>query len=100
VNYATKPIEAAYIGIGHTDLSPDIRAMAGFIPLRPTAQRQPISEYEFGSVEEVRYILTPDLAPFADAGGAAGGNFLSTGGASADVYPMLVSAWTPTASCR
>jgi hypothetical protein len=38
VNYATKPIEAAYIGIGHTDLGPDIRGMNGFIPvakLRP-----------------------------------------------------------------
>jgi N4-gp56 family major capsid protein len=28
VNYATKPIEASYIGITHTDLEPDIRNMA------------------------------------------------------------------------
>jgi N4-gp56 family major capsid protein len=90
VNYATKPIEAAYIGIGHTDISPDIRAMAGFTPVAAYGSRMPLSEYEFGSVEEVRYILTPDLAPFADAGGAAGGNFLSTTGANADVYPVLI----------
>jgi N4-gp56 family major capsid protein len=90
VNYATKPIEAAYIAIGHTDLAPDIRAMAGFTPVAAYGSRQPISEYEFGSVEECRYILTPDLAPFPDAGGAAGGNFLSTGGAQCDVYPVLV----------
>jgi N4-gp56 family major capsid protein len=90
VNYATKPIEAAYIGIGHTDISPDIRGMAGFTAVAAYGSRQPLSEYEFGSVEEVRYILTPDLAPFADAGGAAGGNFLSTSGAQADVYPVLI----------
>jgi N4-gp56 family major capsid protein len=90
VNYATKPIEAAYIAVSHTDISPDIRGMANFVAVAAYGQRQPISEYELGSVEEVRYVLSPDLAPFPDAGGAAGGSVLSTTGTNADVYPVLI----------
>jgi N4-gp56 family major capsid protein len=89
VNYATKPIEAAYIGICHTDCEPDIRDER-LQEVAEYGQRQPISEYELGSVEEVRYITSPDLAPFPDAGGAAGGSVLSTSGTSADVYPVLI----------
>jgi N4-gp56 family major capsid protein len=90
VNYATKPVEAAFVGICHTDCEPDIRAMSGFKNVAEYGQRQPMSEYELGSVEEVRYITSPDLAPFPDAGGAAGGSVLSTSGTSADVYPVLI----------
>ena len=89
VNYATKPIEAAYVGICHTDCEADIRGMAGFVPVAAYGQRQPLSEYELGSVEEVRYITSPDLAPFADAGGTASGSVLSTSGTNADVYPVI-----------
>lgn len=86
--YGVSAVEAAYIAVGHTDLDSEIRNLAGFIPVAKYGQRSPINEHEIGSVEQVRYILSPDLAPFKDAGGAAG-SMVSTGGTNADVYPIL-----------
>jgi N4-gp56 family major capsid protein len=87
-NYATRAVEAAYVAVGHTDLENDIRALPGFLPVAQYANRSTISEYEIGSVEDVRYILSPDLPAFTDAGGAKG-SMVSTTGTSADVYPLL-----------
>jgi N4-gp56 family major capsid protein len=87
-NYATKAIEAAYVAVGHTDLEADIRGLAGFTPVASYGSRQPLCSEEIGSVEDVRYILSPDLTPFADAGGAKGA-MVSTTGTSADVYPIM-----------
>lgn len=92
VGYGTSAIEASYVAVGHTDLDSDIRNMAGFIPVAKYGTRQTISEHEIGSVEQVRYVLTPDLEPFLDAGGAFGGsgsNMVTNGGVNADVYPIL-----------
>tara|TARA_Y100000310_G_scaffold335304_1_gene416956 strand:+ start:1616 stop:2560 length:945 start_codon:yes stop_codon:yes gene_type:complete len=92
VNYATKPVEASYIAVGHTDLDNDIRSLAGFVPTAEYGSRQPVHEYECGTVEDVRYILSPDLGAIADAGGAKAGSgttMVSTSGTSADVYPVL-----------
>lgn len=86
--WGTKSVEAAYVAIAHTDLESDIRNMTGFKPVTDYGTFSPISEFEIGSVEDVRYILTPDLAPFADLGGAKG-SMVSTGGTSADVYPVM-----------
>lgn len=93
VNYATRPIEASFVAVHHTDLEADIRNLAGFIPVAQYGSRKPISEYEIGSVEDVRFICSPDLEPFADAGGAFGGSgtdMVTTSGTNADVYPILV----------
>lgn len=89
VNYATVPVEASYIAVAHTDCSADIRSMTNFVPVAKYAQRQPISEHELGSVDDVRYVLSPDLAPFTDAGGTPGSSVVSTGGSAADVYPVI-----------
>jgi N4-gp56 family major capsid protein len=86
--YGVSAVEAAYVGVAHTDLDSDIRNLAGFVPVAKYGARQTISEHEIGSVEQVRYVLSPDLAPFADAGGAKG-SMVSTSGTSADVYPIL-----------
>lgn len=86
--YGVSAVEAAYVAVGHTDLDSDIRNLTGFIPVAKYGNRQPISEHEIGSVEQVRYILSPDLKPFPDAGGAKGST-VSTSGTSSDVYPIL-----------
>lgn len=86
--YGVQAIEAAYVAVGHTDLDSEIRNLAGFVPVAKYGQRKPISEHEIGSVEQVRYVLSPDLASFPDAGGAKGA-MVSTTGTSADVYPIL-----------
>jgi N4-gp56 family major capsid protein len=92
VNFQTRPIEAAFIAVHHTDVEQDVRSLAGFTPVSEYGSRNPINEYEIGSVEDVRYIASPDLTPIADAGAALGGsgvNMVSTTGVSADIYPML-----------
>jgi len=91
-DFQTKPIEGGYIAVGHTDLASDIRNLAGFTPVAEYGQRKPIHAREIGSVEDVRFILSPDLGSIIDAGGAkagANGTMVSTSGTSADVYPVL-----------
>jgi len=91
-DHNTSPIEAAYICVTHTDMAPHIRKMEGFVPVAKYGQRQPICDEELGSVDDVRYILTPWALPFADAGAAKGTGateLISTTGTLADVYPAL-----------
>lgn len=88
VNYETFSVEAAYVAVAHTDLESDIRNLPGFKTTAEYGQRSPLPN-EIGSVENVRYVLSPDLAPFINAGGAPTGAVLSTNGTQADVYPVL-----------
>ena len=88
VNISTQAVEAAYIAVTHTDVEQDIRGLAGFIPVAKYGSRMPVCPEEIGSVENVRYVLSPDLTSFADAGGAKGLMY-STTGTSADVYPVI-----------
>lgn len=94
VNYGTEPVDAAFIAFGHTDLEADIRDMNGFVPVEKYGSMKPLP-YECGKVEDVRYILTPLLSPFLDAGGAYAGSgtaMVSTSGTSSDVYPIVIIA--------
>lgn len=98
-DFATRPVEAAFVAVCHTDLESDIRNLAGFIPVAEYGQRNPLNEHEIGTVEELRFVTSPDLAPFADAG-AATSTMVSTGGSNADVYPIMVfgqDAWAHVA---
>jgi N4-gp56 family major capsid protein len=73
-----------------TPISPTTSATSpASLPVAKYSQMKPISQYEIGAIEDVRFILSADLAPFADAGGAKG-SMLSTTGTSADVYPLLI----------
>lgn len=92
-DYATFPVEPGFVAVGHTHLAYDIREIPGFVPCVAYGSKQKIHEYEFGSVEDVRFVLTPDHSPFADGGGTKAGSgttMVSTSGTSADVYPLLV----------
>jgi N4-gp56 family major capsid protein len=95
--YATAPVEASFLVFGHTDLEQDFRDMPGFKHVAEYGQRKPINEYELGSVENFRIILSPDLPSIQDSGAAVGSLGLqSTTGTSIDVYPIVVTgedAW-------
>jgi N4-gp56 family major capsid protein len=94
-DYGTRAVEAAFVAVAHTDVESDIRNLPGFKTVAEYGTRNPISEYEIGSCEDVRYILSPDLNPFLDAGGAKG-TMVSTSGTNADVYPVIIfgqDAW-------
>jgi len=91
VNVATKPVEAAFVVVAHTDCEADIRGLAGFKSVAEYGTRQPLCPEEIGSVEDFRFVLSPVLKSLPDAGSAKG-TMLSTSGTSADVYPMVVLA--------
>jgi N4-gp56 family major capsid protein len=90
--FQTRAVEAAYICIAHTNCESDIRGLPGFTKTAEYGQRSVLCPEEIGCVEDVRYILSPDLDPFPDAGGAfagSGTNMVTTTGVNADVYPMI-----------
>lgn len=90
-NFDTSAIEASYLVFVHTDAEPDIRDLPGFVPVAKYANRSPINENEIGSCEEFRFVTSPELASYADAGAAVGATGLvSTGAANIDVYPFIV----------
>jgi len=87
VQWGTEAIDAAFIAVAHTNLESDIRDMAGFVPTEKYGSMKPLP-YEIGKVEDVRYILSPDLDAYIDAGGTPTG-MISTSGSNADVYPVV-----------
>ena len=92
-NYDTYAIEAAYTVFAHTDAEADIRDIPGFIPTAKYGTKTAISEEEIGSVEEFRFVLSPELAAYADAATgstAAADGLFSTTGTYSDVYPFIV----------
>jgi N4-gp56 family major capsid protein len=94
--FGTESVAKAFIGLCHPDCEADIRNMLGadgkscFTPVEKYGSMSPY-ENEFGKVEDVRYLSSTIFAPWADAGGAKG-TMTSTGGANADVYPILYLA--------
>jgi N4-gp56 family major capsid protein len=91
--YATRAIEGGYIAFGNTDLEHDIRALSGFLPVAQYGSRQPLCPEELGSVENVRFILSPLLVPFQAAGAAVGATgMIADDATNIDVYPLIVIA--------
>lgn len=88
-DFNTKSVEASYMAVVHPDLETDIRNMTGFVPVASYGPHNSPMEGELGSVEQVRYLTSTVMAPWADAGGAKG-SMRSTSGTSADVYPVLI----------
>jgi len=92
-NFNTAPVEAGYLVFCHTDAETDIRDLPGFVHVSEYGQRKVVHEMELGSADRFRFIVSPELAAYADAGGAVAGTGLySTTGTSLDVYPMIVVA--------
>lgn len=91
-NYGTEAVAAGYLVYAHTDLEPDIRDLPNFTPAEKYASGKPMDN-ELGKCERFRFILTPDLPAFQDAGAAIGSTGLySTSGSNIDVYAFIVLA--------
>ncbi|MDR0258810.1 MAG: N4-gp56 family major capsid protein [Comamonas sp.] len=94
-NIATQAVEAAYLVFVHTDADSDVRDLPKFTPVAEYGTRKPVSPYELGSVENYRFITSPELAPYPDAGADIGSTGLM-GTTKVDVYPFIVvgeDAW-------
>jgi len=91
-NYETRAVEAGYLVFCHSDCEADIRALTGYTPVAEYGTRKPVNEYEIGSCENFRFIISPELAPILDAGAAVGSTGLMATGTKVDVYPCIVMA--------
>lgn len=87
--FGTEAVAPAFIAFGHTDCEQDIRDMDGFTPVERYGNFSPVSDYEVGKVEGVRYILSPVLEPFLAAGSGTLNGMVSAGSANVDVYPLI-----------
>lgn len=90
-NYGAVSVDGGYIAFAHTDCDYDLEELPGFKKVADYGSRQPLCPEELGSLGKVRFITSPLLEPWEDAGGAKGA-MKSTGGANADVYPIVVVA--------
>jgi len=93
---STEPIQSSYFAMGSTDLDADIRSLSGFVPVAQYSNSSAAMSHEVGSVEQVRFLLTPLFLPW-EASGASSTSWLSGGvavssAAAADVYPLIVVA--------
>lgn len=97
--YGTSAVEASFFVFIHTDLKPDFRDMAGFVPVAKYGSMTTVSPYEFGTIEEFRIIASPELVSIINAATsvtAATYGLTSTGSTYPDVYQMVVAgrdAW-------
>src|SRR6201984_1140750 len=85
-DFNTKSVEAAYMAVCHPDLESDIRSMTGFVPVASYGPHQTPFEAEIGSCEQVLYLATTIITPFAGAGGAQGAMGVASG-ARGDGHP-------------
>jgi N4-gp56 family major capsid protein len=91
----TTPVEAAWLVFVHSDAEADIRDLPKFVHVSEYANRKTISDYELGSCEGFRFIISPELASYANAASsvtASAVGLYSTGNTYPDVYPFIIAA--------
>jgi N4-gp56 family major capsid protein len=86
-SFNTESILPAFVGVTHTDMESDLRALTSFTSVADYGS-MPKWETEVGSCEHVRYLTSTIFTPYESAGGAHG-VYLSTDGTSGDVYPIM-----------
>lgn len=90
-DYESFAVSAGFCVFCSTDLEPDIRDLPGFTPVEKYANGKALSPHELGSAERFRFITSPELTAYADAGAAiASTGLYSTSGSNIDVYPIIV----------
>jgi N4-gp56 family major capsid protein len=89
-SFGTESIAPSFVCIVHPDLEPDLRAISSFVPAEKYGTMS-AWEGELGKIEDVRYLTSTIIEPFAGGGASSGSNVLETN-SLADVYPMLYLA--------
>jgi len=90
--FNTENVAGGFVAAIHPDMIPTIRGMQNFQDAR---DYKATWNSELGAVEDVRYIVSTIIEPWADGGGTKAGSgttMISTTGTSADVYPVLIFA--------
>lgn len=91
-NYETYPVQPCYLVFVSTDCQADIEDLVGYTAVVNYGNaRAALNENEIGACGEFRFILSPELTAYADAGGANAALYGTTNpAANVDVYPFLV----------
>ena len=95
VKFDTSAVAPGYFAYTHTDLERQIRDLPNFTPSEKYASGTPV-ENEIGKCERIRYVLSPDLPSFQNAGAAAsswtgsGTGYCTTSTTAMDVYPIII----------
>ena len=95
LNNGTVGLEPSYMGLCHTNLLPDFRRVDGFTTPAEYGSAKAVSKYEKGSIENTRFLMSPELTGFPGEGADATSlNLKSTdnSGPKVDVYPILICA--------
>jgi N4-gp56 family major capsid protein len=90
VKYNTKWVEAAFIAFCHTDVESDIRNLTGFTPTAQYGQRTLLCPQELGTVENIRFIISPALDAILAGGSSTLNGMKSVGGSAVDIYPIII----------
>lgn len=88
----TKPVEASFFAMAHTDLAADIRNCSGYTPVAQYGNPGQAVPGERGAVEDVRFVLTQNWKPWLAAGASQSDKLTngSSGTGNVDVYPVVV----------
>lgn len=93
-SYGNVAVAPGYFAYTHTDLERQIRDLPNFVSAENYGSGTP-EMGEIGKCERFRYILSPDLPSYQDAGAAIAGytgtgSGYSTTGVNLDIYPVIV----------
>lgn len=86
----TTPVRPGFVAFCHPDLQQDLEAIPGFKTPAEYGTYSVLADCELGSFKEIRFMASTMYTAFADAGGAKGLMFSSTG-TNADVYPIVIT---------
>jgi N4-gp56 family major capsid protein len=97
LNEGTSPTEAGYVLLGSSQLKSDFRNLPGFIisAEKGSGERLP---YEFGVIEDVTVVLTPQLFAQEGAGAATDGTKIGNG-VNNDVYSCVIVGMEAFGTC-
>jgi len=90
-DFNTTGIEQSFFGYCHTDLSPTLRKLDGFLRVNEYSSRITPLPGEIGTLEKVRFVASNIAEPWV-AGGATGGTNVIEDAATgkANVYPVMI----------
>lgn len=65
---ATEPIDAAFIGIVHPNVTYTLKGLTGFTPIEKYASQKDVMDGEIGKIDEVRFVETTNAKVFTGEG--------------------------------
>lgn len=89
-DFGTSPVPESFVGFIHTDAEHDVSQIPGFVPCEEYSQGSKVSDREFGKTGQIRWVSSPMLTAFINAGSVTLNGMFSTGGSNVDVYTAIV----------